>query len=213
MTGTRNTVTLIVTAFLAVACATTEGTRPDDMSHSEHLAAAEREMNAAQHNLDGAVEVGLLGAQSTMHEALWERHQKHAQEHSIAAEALSDFHDEACSSASHSDGHCPLMAHQASIQKVERLADGIAAIFPAEFPKSADDVENQALCHYAQGRMLGREGMPECPFFNNDLVISVEKRTDGSFMLFVRTEDEQSLANLYGWASTVVPTPGDGCNH
>jgi len=206
-------VILMFAGVLTAACATTEGTRPDDMSHQEHLAAAEREKNDAQHNLDAAVEFGLLGSQSSMREALWEQHQKHAKEHRSAADALINFHAEVCSSAPEDAGHCPLMAHEANIQKVERLSDGIAALYPSDFPKSGEDVGNQARCHYAQGRMLGREGMPGCPFFNKDLTISVEESTDGSFKLVVRTENEKSLTNLHSWASNVGPESSGSCGH
>lgn len=195
----------ILTFMLAVlvgvgACASpAPGTNPDDMSVAEHQEHARAHQEAAdehqkQHDpaarnrvsADPTTELYAAGVYNPTERHLIEdqQHQRHADQHSQAAQSLLNYKEEHCAKFPDATrASCPLMGQ---VKAVEDIDGGVRITFHDDVPREAA-VEHMQ-CHFAFARTQGYEGMDSCPLYLEG--ISVEAEGEGQSVKFTTNKPE-----------------------
>jgi hypothetical protein len=207
ITGRGRLAAAAILALLASGCATTNGTHPDDMSYQEHKSHSEAEESRARRAEETAEEYeNFPGAASypghSHFKSRSDLHRRRAAAHAAAADELRRFHADACMGVDDQSALCPFEDHHGLISAIRRRADGMEVVYPKGFPMTRGAIEGLSRCHYAEGRLLGHKDMPGCPLFLKGLHISSADNKDGSFSLFVTTEEPESLKAIHAWAET-----------
>lgn len=192
----------ILVLLASGGCAAHPGTRPDDMSASEHRDHAEHERSTAEahdarydpnareprgtatHSSElGFPEYGDREYNPTaVHLGHADSHREHAALHSAAAKALESFEDAECKAFRPAIRVvCPLLSVVTSVEDLPNgvriaLADGV----------SAGAVADHIRCHHAFGRARGFQQMDECPSYVPGLEVGVSP--DGKSVVLSSTK-------------------------
>jgi len=170
---------MALVASATVAACATAGTRPEDMSAAEHRDHAEMERAEAADasasydplatravRVTGdptdffTYDVEIYNPTLTYKDAA-ERHQRAAEEHAAAAEALESFEDAQCRQLPPQVRvECPLLGQ---VRAAHDVADGVEVTLAEGVPKEAFMAHVQ--CHLAFSHTAGHEGMDACPLF------------------------------------------------
>lgn len=207
------------------ACATTEGTKPHDMSKAQHEAAASREdANAKEHggqyapNATATVEQCSRGGCWTSKVNPTEQHKRDAQErkrlaqeHRAAAQALTVAEDKACAGLDDDDRVTSPFYHRediSEISKADRTAQegygthqefaGGRAVFRATPGMTAEWLQRLVDCHLARAAAVGNS-MPEmnyCPLALKDVSAVVSSAGNG-FAITVTSNDPATAAEIW----------------
>ncbi|MEQ8727467.1 MAG: hypothetical protein RLO52_19425 [Sandaracinaceae bacterium] len=193
----------LLAALLLAACGGAPGTHPDDMSATDHRAAAdshdeESERHGEQYDPD-ALELRDRTAASgdvydfvqdvynptSVHLAAAGEHADVAEQHRRAAEALEAFEAEQCGSfPPDTRALCPLLGQLAGAENTD---GGVRLQFRADV--NAEAVHAHVECHVAFARTHGRDGMDHCPMYVPG--VRVERDEAGATLLL--TDDEASI--------------------
>lgn len=170
-----------IISSLLVACATTSGTHPEDMSAEAHKEkAATHEEKAEVHESkydpdapgaaytevikgsDFAFEGGAADFNPTdVHNIQAQKHRRHADEHMEAAAALERAEEAACASVpSDSRSWCPLLGPVAAS---ENTANGV--LITVKAGTNVEAMIARIRCHIAVAETEGHEGMDSCPLY------------------------------------------------
>lgn len=194
--GTMNNQSMTSSFWLAMAamstsvlfgCATTSGTRPEDMSAEAHKEKAQvhdekAEVHESKYDpnapgaaytevvqgSDFAFEGGAADLNPTdVHNIQAQKHRRHADEHLAAATALERAEEDACASVpADSRSWCPLLG---PVSATENTAHGVRITV-----KEGTNVEVMVArirCHIAVADTEGREGMDSCPLYVRGLEV------------------------------------------
>lgn len=190
--------------LLVHGCATTKGTRPDDMSADDHRAhAAAEERTAAEHEKKfdpGAQEDMSIVAgpgywdtvtynPTAVHRGHADEHKRHAEEHRAAAVELEKFEEAECKSfPPETRKVCPLLG---TVEQADDVDGGISVRLSDKLKREA--ALAHVKCHLAYARKEGRKGMDNCPLY----VAGVTARAgDGAQVIELGVEDDANLATL-----------------
>jgi hypothetical protein len=225
-TKIRNlTLGLLTLPMLACGAARAPGTNPEDMSHDEHMAAAEKEKQTAE-NHEGKYDPDALDQEPDRHLSrgggLWgdpafdynseipgkfynptayhklmaQQHADHASQHEAAAAALVSFENESCKLIHDDVKHlCPLIG---TVSKVEEIDGGARLVIKEDV--DVDGVFIHAECHRAFGAKDGHPDMPNCPLYMKN--VRVEKSTDGAIDII--GDDAAATAEIRRRAKTHI---------
>jgi len=184
-------------SIISCAGSHVSGTEPEEMTHEEHIKAAEKEEQLAdreeekynpsetafKHREPMPIGVESSESPSVAHahtipagtynptenfKKMAELHKEHAKIHEQAARELEKFKSDACDGIPVKDRkHCPLLG---PVARVENISSG-ARLY---LHKGADLKNILALsrCHYAFGLNYGHDNMPFCPLYLKELDIS-----------------------------------------
>ena len=185
-----------------VGCATTSGTRPEDMSAKSHEEAAAKEAAKAEEHAakydpagtsaqssgsDAAFE-GVDFNPTDVHNLQAEKHHKHAADHTAAAAALKAAEEDACKSiASDSRSWCPFLGPVAATQNTSNgvritVREGV----------DMDALMARVRCHLAFANTQGLEGMDRCPLY----VPGVQVERSGPSSIELSTKGKASIRDL-----------------
>lgn len=141
-------------------CATTKGTRPEDMSAESHEEEAAKESARAEQHAQ-QYDANQFGWDFTEHGVEAQEHRQHAEDHRAAAAELRNTEEEACASVPpEARTWCPLLG---PVVATEKTANGVRILL-----KDGANVEELVAlirCHIAYGNTQGREGMDRCPLY------------------------------------------------
>ena len=178
----------LLVALILVGCASQPpGTRPDDMSASEHNDhAAAHEVQAKKH--EAAYDPNAVASRPTsttsqnfawgtetynptaVHLEHAKQHHEVAEAHHKAAHALETFTEAECSEfPPKTRALCPLMSVVAAEADIE---GGAKLTLKPGVPIQA--VLAHMRCHHAFARHQGHEGMPGCPLYLKNLEFAVD---------------------------------------
>lgn len=174
-----------IVSFMLSGCATASGARPDDMSAAEHREAARRDEKKAAEEEAKYDPDAARGEQSWNNKIYFpekiynptEKHQfnaneykEYARQHREAAQKLEEYEVEECAAFPKSTRvKCPLIGN---VERVEDIEGGARLYFFGD-PPNIKAIAEHMRCHYAFGRKVGREGMPDCPLYLKDLDIEI----------------------------------------
>lgn len=204
----------LIIGGMAVGCAS-KGTKPEDMTSAQHLAASEgEERAAAEHEAQydpGAAEfvercgTGKVCWSSTVnptaaHNADAEEHRALAAKHRQASQALVQAEQSACVGISDEDRDLSPFAHRADIVSVtafnrdethgklqqEHLA-GATVVFRAVPGMTQQWLQRVVDCHAARNAVVG-DTMPKCPLAVKGATAAVRALPDG-FAVDVQSKD------------------------
>ncbi|NOZ00616.1 MAG: hypothetical protein GXP54_01845 [Deltaproteobacteria bacterium] len=220
MKRTIEIITLIAVSgvMFVTSCATTAtGSRPDDMSYDEHLAAAELEKEKAKVQADKydpkAVYTtpdwrqGGIGQYNPTGKYLVEakQHLEHAKQHEAAATQLKAFEEQECGLfPPQTRSKCPLIG---TVESVEPIDGGVAIHLKEGV--SLDAVEAHSRCHVAFGNKYGRKGMSGCPLYLKDITVS--KSPDGK-VLRITSSDADVVESIRKRAEAHVGLEDETCH-
>lgn len=218
---------------LCVACGSTPGAQPHDMSAAQHEAMATGESrtaaaHAAQFSPDASVEVDrCLGrggcwtsTKNPTAEHLEEakKHQKMAADHRAASQALREAEARACVGLSDADRDESPFDHREDIASVAPLTEGVGAgkfqytrtagaiiTFRALPGMTAQWLQRVIDCHIARNAALGHD-VPEmsyCPLVPNNVTARVDPTASG-FAVAVRSDDSDTADEVLRRARALV---------
>lgn len=214
--------------LLSGACASAEGTKPHDMSTAQHEAAAANENATAQGHGD-QYEPGAASAvqrcdpkrttcwtsttnPTEKHRGESEDHEKLAQQHRAAAQALRDAESASCAGLSEEDRATSPFFHRediSAVRKAERnVTDGQGstrqefaggtAVFRAVPGMTAEWLQRLVNCHTARAASVGFEmpEMPYCPLVLKGISANVSSAGDG-FAITVTSSDAKTAEEIW----------------
>lgn len=191
-----NTNVAVVTLVLCGACATADGTKPHDMTTTQHEAAAERERVAAKQH-EGQYKAGAKEAsmecggdsfcwtwtmsRANRHKAEMAEHRKLAEKHRGAAQALRNAEATECVGISDSDRDLSPFFHREDIISVGRMAQGGRTVFRSVPGLTAERLQHLVDCHIARAVAAGNNmpEMPYCPLMLKNVSATVSSTSDG----------------------------------
>lgn len=180
----------VAASCLLFACG--GGTRPEDMSATDHDKEARKNKDIALLHR-GWVGVDPIGKPGASHYALANSFQHHADDHAAAADALRADQVSACAGIpAPVAGTCPLMTYL--VTQVEATAEGVRVTYAGA---EAEALLHHARCHVAQGAVVGREGMESCPLYEKALRVTTEAAPGGA-VLILSSEDSAVRTTLQG---------------
>ncbi len=179
------------------------GSKPEDMSHKEHMEAAEKEKKEAEHHEsmydptatfpqdylwgDPAFNYRAYSTESDYynpteyHRHIATKHHEHASHHKEAAETLKKFEEEECKTIHPEVRHmCPLIG---TVKAVEEVEGGARLILKEKV--DVNGVYAHSKCHNRYGAVHGFKEMPNCPLYLKG--ISIEKK--GKNTIEIRSKD------------------------
>ncbi len=204
--------TAIAALGMTMACASTPGTQPDDMSAADHRKAAkDHDKLAGEHkgqfDPDAKATATALPADAIapggpfsagvgdfyfpvtvynptgQHLGHSASHKQHAQQHAEAAAALEKFEEAQCQAFPKATRVvCPLLGQ---VDRVEDIEGGARLYLSKDVP--TDAVLAHLQCHAAYARTAGREGMPGCPMYLK--AISITKAGDAAVDIVSENSD------------------------
>lgn len=190
-----------VVAASSAGCGTTKGAHPDDMTHAEHLAAAQAEQKEAE---EARLLVDPTRVTGGTGQAEVAAHERHAAAHAAAAQALEERHEAVCADVSDQEMRsCPL--HSIDVTAVIDRADGVELVLGA-LPEAHTLLESSR-CHAAHGAYFGRD-MPDCVFYVKELHVGVEERNAGTVLILTSTNPD-AVVELKQRAQSLLPGPVD----
>lgn len=232
MTNRMQILAPLATLFLYAGCASAEGTKPHDMSTAQHEAAASQEESAsqghaAQHAPDASVTVthcrgvggGLGGGgcwtstenPTQQHKSDADEHERLADQHRAAAQALRDAENASCSGIEEADRVTSPFYHRediTSVSKAERsVSEGLGshpqfvggrAVFRAVPGMTAEWLQRLVNCHLARAAAVGFS-MPEmsyCPLMLKGVSAEVSSTGDG-FAIAVTSTDTATATEVW----------------
>lgn len=204
----------LIVAGSAASCAS-QGTKPEDMTAAQHVAAGQgEERAAAQHEAQYDPKAsefvercgtGKVCWSSTInptaeHDAQAQEHHVLAAKHRQASQALVQAEQSACVGISDEDRDMSPFAHRADIVSVsafnrdethgklqqERLA-GATVVFRAVPGLTQQWLQRVVDCHAARNAVIG-DSMPSCPLAVKGAIASVRALPDG-FAVDVQSRD------------------------
>ncbi len=154
------------------------GTRPEDMSATQHDKEAKKAEDLAQvHRGQAGVDVD--GRPGTSHLVLANTFQHQADDHEAAADALrADQVNECANIAEAVADTCPLAAYE--VTQVESTAEGVRVTFAGP---EAETLLQHARCHVAHGAVEGRKRMKGCPLYHKALHMTTEVAPGGAVLV------------------------------
>ena len=219
---------------IGAGCASSQGTRPHDMSTAQHEAAAQQEQAAseqhgAQYDPSATAENRICGRGSVcwtsvsnptdQHKSDASQHRELAEKHRAAAQALRDAEASSCSGIDQPDRDESPFYHRediTSVSKVERpvqrgntrageLAGG-RAVFRAVQGLTAEWLQRVVNCHIARAASVGNSmpEMPYCPLTFKGVKATVSSTGDG-FAVEVTSEDATTAAEIWKRMQALAP--------
>ena len=188
-----------------LACASTSGARPEDMSAQSHEReaaqnAAEAEQHEAKYDPNArstsavAVHGSELGFEATafnptdVHNIQAEKHRKHADDHLAAAADLRRAEEDACKSiAPETRSWCPLLG---PVVAAENTPSGVRISVREGTDMGA--MVARIRCHVAHANTQGREGMDRCPLY----VRGVQVQQSGPSSIELSVKGDSSVREL-----------------
>lgn len=196
----------VAVSFLALACASTPGAKPEDMSAKSHEEAAAQETAKAERHtakydpnaptgiaaeVAAGSDFGFEGADfnpTEVHNTQAKKHRKHSDAHLAAAAELRRAEDEACESiAPESRSWCPLLG---PVVATENTSNGVR--ISVREGTNVDAMVARIRCHIAFGNTEGREGMDRCPLY----VQGVQVQQVGLNSIELSTKGKSSIREL-----------------
>jgi len=169
----------VMVSSVLFGCASTSGTRPEDMSAKSHAGEAAQHTEKAEEHAEKAQEQApgpgwsevVAGSDfafeggefnpSEGHNTQAKRHARHTEEHLAAAEALVADEEEACKSiAPESRSWCPLLG---PVVATENTPHGVR--IAVEEGTNIEELIARIRCHVAFANTHGRQGMDRCPLY------------------------------------------------
>ena len=230
----RNLVIAGAATALVVACASTPGATPQDMSVAQHEAMAKRlDNSAAAHagdpkqtdsrrmNCTGQPATGgglMFPCWSDDDTADAEKHRKMAADHRAAAKALRDAEAQACAGLSDADRDMSPFHHRADILSVEPLLskavssrdqytkrEGAIVTFRAVPGLTAEWLQRIVDCHVARNAALGND-VPEMPYcpLVPKGVHATVSSVRGGFAIAIRADDVGGAEDVLRRANALV---------
>jgi hypothetical protein len=220
-----NITSTICFSALLLACAADPGTRPQDMSQSQHDAMAGKEEQAAEgHAQQHDPEATATSTQCSGKGGCWtsvsnptaphaddaKRHKELAQKHRAASAALADAEARACAGLTEQDRDMSPFYHREDIASVSPLVEetksgkgsvkkevGATIIFRAVPGLTAEWLQRVVDCHLARVAAVGHD-MPEmsyCPLVPKGAKAKVVSAGNG-FAVNVSGEDSAMIAEI-----------------
>ncbi len=207
-----------------VACASTPGAKPQDMSAAGHeQAASAHEAEAAPH----AAQYNPNADQSTTHcdgkHPCWtsisnptaehlsdeKKHQKMAADHRAAAQTLRSAEAQACGGLSDDDRDMSPFSHREDIMSVEPATEhvtgkqardmgtGVVVTFRAVPGLTAEWLQRIVDCHVARNNALGNDvpEMPYCPLVPKGISAKVSSAGNG-FAVTIESPDTKTAQEV-----------------
>jgi hypothetical protein len=224
---------LVCLVTSAIACASTPGAQPHDMSAASHegMASAEDKSaaaHAAQYDPEAAAEKVRCGGTNpacwtslenptTEHRQMAAQHRKAAADHRAASKALRDAEASACAGLSEQDRDMSPFAHREDIAGVEELKSpppytkapavlgGAVISFRAVPGMTAQWLKRVIDCHIARSAALGHNvpEMPYCPLVPKDVTATVTA-TDKGFAVALESKDADVAREILKRANALV---------
>ena len=209
---------------LALSCAADPGTKPHDMSASQHQAAADQEMRAAAGHTDQYDPDATKSSTECAYGTCWtsksnptaqhsedaQRHRELAQKHRAASQALSDAEARACAGISDEDRDMSPFHHREDIQSVSPLKkevragkgvtyreSGVTIVFRAVPGLTAEWLQRVIDCHLARAASVGHD-MPEmsyCPLVPKGVEAKVTS-AGGGFAVNISAENQATIDEI-----------------
>jgi len=176
-----------IATLISDGCATAAGTHPDDMSVAEHQTAARLNEKIASEeeakfdpdatavrpppeNYEEEFFPETVYNPTEKHLLHAKKYRDYARQHKEAAQQLEEFEEEECAAFPKSTRvKCPLIGN---VERIEDIEGGVRLNFFGNSPP-INAVAAHMRCHYAFGRKIGREGMPDCPLYLKNLEIRI----------------------------------------
>lgn len=231
----RIILTTSVTALL-LACAADPGTKPHDMSTSQHEAMAkaedqEAQGHAAQHDPSATASSTTCSGKggcwtsvsnpTAQHAEDAKRHRELAQKHRQASSALAEAESRACVGLSDEDRDISPFYHREDIESFSPLIEefgsgksvvkkevGATIVFRALPGLTAEWLQRVVDCHLARAASMGHS-MPEmsyCPLEPKGVKAKVESAGNG-FSVKVSGEDAATIAEIKKRAAALKASP------
>lgn len=217
----------LIGALMLAACASAEGTKPHDMSTAQHEAAAANEEasaqgHGAQYEPGASSEVQHCDPKRSIcwtstsnptekHRVESEDHEKLAQQHRAAAQALRDAEAASCAGLSEKDRVTSPFFHREDISAVRKAEltisegqgthqqfAGGTAVFRAVPGLTAEWLQRLVNCHIARAASVGFDmpEMPYCPLVLKGVTANVSSTGDG-FALTVTSTDAKTADEIW----------------
>ncbi len=216
--------TLAFGSSALIACASTPGARPSDMSAAQHEQAA----GAAEAQAAGHAAQYTPGARSTVPECdpyggCWtsksnptkqhledaEKYRKMAADHRAASQSLRDAEARACVGVSDADRDISPFYHREDITSVQPASnslygkqrgdviDGAVVTFRAVPGLTAEWLQRVVDCHLARNNALGNDvpEMPYCPLVPKGITAKVESTGNG-FAVRIESQDPNTAQEV-----------------
>jgi hypothetical protein len=219
-------------ALVFAGCASSQGTRPHDMSTAQHEAAAEREHATAEQH-EKLSQTDKTGAQrdaqagrwmsvtnpTAQHKADAARHRELAMKHREGSQALRDAEASACVGIREGDRDTSPFYHREDITSVSQIDRAVQrgnvragqlaggrAVFRAVPGLTAEWLQRVVNCHLARATATGNNmpEMPYCPLVLKDVKATVLSTGDG-FAIDVTTADFADATEIWDRIHALAP--------
>jgi hypothetical protein len=217
-------VSLTFTGSTLIACASTPGARPSDMSATQHEQAAaaheaEATSHAEQYQPSAQTTKTTCGGKSGCwtsvtnptegHRGDAEKHRKIAADHRAASQTLRDAEAQACVGLSDDDRDMSPFYHREDIARVEPAIEhttgknahdqavGAVVVFRAVPGMTAEWLQRLVDCHVARNNALGNDvpEMPYCPLVPKGVTAKVSSTGDG-FAVRIESRDPETAKEV-----------------